>query len=155
MSDATDPDAWATACQEDLAAEQARRQERYGAPPLDPAQELRRLADAVTEQIGRIGAGFGLGTAPLASQARAALEPVIERNTEVFRHLAAAGQELLAAYRSAVEDHERSWARPADGRPGSELPPPRRTEKPEGDEGADGPEDEPDGPAGPQRIDLD
>lgn len=147
MSEAPDPDAWATACQEDLDAEQARRRERYGPPPLDPAQELRRLADAVTEQLGRLGAGFGLGAAPLASQARAALEPVIERNAEVFRHLAAAGQELLAAYRSAVEDHERDWTWPADGRPGRELPPPQRPEKSEGEEPPD--------PAGPQHIDLD
>jgi hypothetical protein len=163
MSDETDPDAWATACEEDLAAEQARRKERYGAPPLDAAQELRRLADAVTEQLGRFGAGLGLGTAPLAAQARSALEPVIERNADVFQHLAAAGQELLAAYRSAVEDHERSWARPGDARPDDarpddprpdgELPAQRRTETPDGG-GEDEPPEPPDSD-GPQRIDLD
>jgi hypothetical protein len=147
MSDEPDPDAWATACQEDLAAEKARRQERYGAPPLDPAQELRRLADAVTDQLGRLGAGFGLGAAaPLASQARAALEPVIERNAEVFRHLAAAGQELLAAYRSVVEDHERDWTRATP-----QLPPPQEeTTRDDRDDEPPGPD-----PEGPQRIDLD
>lgn len=42
-------------------------------------------------------------------QAKAAVEPVIERNPDVFDHLAAAGSELLAAYRSAVQDQERRW----------------------------------------------
>jgi uncharacterized protein DUF5304 len=139
-----DPDAWATACEEDLAAEQSRRRERYGPQPGDAAQELRRLADAVTEQLGKLGAGFGAGAvaAPLAAQARAALEPVIERNAEVFQHLAAAGQELFAAYRAAAGRHESEWSRPAG---------------PEADDGpGDGPDDDPGDASGhPQRIDLD
>lgn len=45
----------------------------------------------------------------VVQQARAAVEPVIERNPDVFDHLAAAGTELLAAYRSAVETQERRW----------------------------------------------
>lgn len=148
---ASDPDAWATACQEDLEAEQARRQARYGRPPLDPARELRRLADAVTDvltdQLGR----FGLAAAPLAHQARTALEPVIERNAEVFRHLAAAGGELLAAYRAAVENHERDWARPdppAAPRAGGEGAPP-------GSSASDDRRDPPPEATGPHRIDLD
>ncbi len=47
-------------------------------------------------------------------QAKAAVEPVVERNPEVFDHLAAAGSELLAAYRSAVEAQERRWTRGPD-----------------------------------------
>lgn len=45
----------------------------------------------------------------VVQQAKAAVEPVIERNPDVFDHLAAAGNELLAAYRSAVETQERRW----------------------------------------------
>lgn len=45
----------------------------------------------------------------VVQQAKAAVEPVLERNPEVFDHLAAAGSELLAAYRSAVENQERRW----------------------------------------------
>jgi hypothetical protein len=45
----------------------------------------------------------------VVQQAKAAVEPVIERNPDVFDHLAAAGSELLAAYRSAVEAQERRW----------------------------------------------
>lgn len=33
-----------------------------------------------------------------------------EQNPEVYGHLAAAGGELLAAYRAAVSGHERRWA---------------------------------------------
>lgn len=74
-----------------------------------------------------------------AAQARSAAQPVIERNPEVFDHLAAAGSELLAAYRSAVEGHERRWTR-------DEPAAPRRAPGP-GEEGPDA------GPA--ERIDLD
>ncbi|WP_326599461.1 DUF5304 domain-containing protein [Streptomyces sp. NBC_01803] len=116
-----DPDAWSTACEEDLTAERARRSERYGAPPGDAAAELRALADAVTEKIGRLGAalgpGIGMAAGPLAAQARSALDPVIERNADTFQHLANAGQELLAAYRAAVLGHERRWSRPASDEP--------------------------------------
>ncbi len=157
-----DPDAWATATEEDLAAEQARRRERYGSPPPDPAEELRRLADAVTERIARLPGGLGLGAAPLAAQARAAIEPVIERNAEVFQHLASAGQELLAAYRSAVEGQERSWTRadrpdrpdPKDG----PNPPEDARPTPEehtGDRDVPDHRDDSPGQGGPHRIDLD
>ncbi|RKN42271.1 DUF5304 family protein [Streptomyces hoynatensis] len=108
-----DPDAWATATEEDLRAERARRRERYGPQPGDAAEELRRLADTIAERLA--GLGLGLATGPFAAQARAALEPVIERNAETLRHLANAGQELLAAYRSAVLSHEERWTR---GEPG-------------------------------------
>lgn len=158
---AADPGAWAAACQEDLDAEQARRQQRYGRPPADPARELRLLADAVTEQLGRLGAGFGLGAGPLVAQARSALEPVIERNADTWQHLAAAGQELLAAYRSAVERQERSWTRPGEpARPERRPQPPRKGQGPDAAGAAGDPEqghdggDEP-GAAGSHRIDLD
>ncbi|MGW1078506.1 DUF5304 family protein [Kitasatospora sp. NPDC002522] len=35
-----------------------------------------------------------------------------ESNPEVYGHLAAAGGELLAAYRAAVAGHERRWSAP-------------------------------------------
>ncbi|MBQ1125410.1 DUF5304 family protein, partial [Streptomyces sp. B15] len=108
-TDAPDPDAWATACEEDLAAERARRRAQYGPPPTDTAEELRRLADAVTEKVaefgkpllGAAGAATAQGVAQqLFKQAKATIEPVVERNPQLFDHLAAAGGELLAAYRS-------------------------------------------------------
>lgn len=121
--DAPDPDAWSAACEEDLAAERERRRARYGPPPGSAAEELRRLADAVTEKVaefgkpllGAAGSAAAQGVArQLAAQAKATLEPVVERNPEFFDHLAAAGSELLAAYRSVVEESERRWSAPAN-----------------------------------------
>ncbi|MFD9588455.1 DUF5304 domain-containing protein [Streptomyces sp. NBC_00715] len=115
---ATDADAWATACAEDLAEEQARRRTQHGPPPGSAAEELRKLVDAVADKLSGIQSPlFGAvasGTAQqmvnqVVQQAKAAVEPVIERNPDVFDHLAAAGTELLAAYRSAVETQERRW----------------------------------------------
>ena len=59
----------------------------------------------------------------VVQQAKAAVEPVIERNPDVFDHLAAAGNELLAAYRSAVEAQERRWT---TGTPPTRRRPPAR-----------------------------
>ncbi|MEV8037580.1 DUF5304 domain-containing protein [Streptomyces sp. NPDC086182] len=115
---ATDADAWATACAEDLAAEKARRRAQHGPPPGSAAEELRKLVDAVADKLSGLQSPlFGAvasGTAQqmvsqVVQQAKAAVEPVLERNPEVFDHLAAAGSELLAAYRSAVENQERRW----------------------------------------------
>ncbi|MEU6843579.1 DUF5304 domain-containing protein [Streptomyces sp. NPDC046716] len=153
MSDATekpvDADAWEKACAEDLAEEKARRRAEHGAPPGSAAEELKKLVDAVAEKLsGFSGAqapflgSVAQGTAEQVAkqavrQVRNVVEPVIERNSDVFDHLAAAGSELLAAYRSAVEGQERRWTQGApEGRP----PEPR------------GPEDE--GPGG-EHIDLD
>jgi hypothetical protein len=115
---ATDADAWATACAEDLAAEKARRRAQYGPPPGSAGEELRKLFDTVADRLSGLqspllGAVAG-GAAQqvvnqVVQQAKAAVEPVIERNPELFDHLAAAGNELLAAYRSAVESQERRW----------------------------------------------
>ncbi|MCE4948068.1 MULTISPECIES: DUF5304 domain-containing protein [Streptomyces] len=157
MSDATerpadrrvepDADAWETACAEDLAAEQSRRRTEYGPQPGSAAEELRRLAEAVTDRLSTIqlpGALGGMAASSavnqLLKQAKAAVEPVIERNPDVFDHLAAAGSELLAAYRSVVEGSETRWTRDATA-----------------DDQAQGPSGDPrdDGPAGPERIDLD
>lgn len=115
---ATDADAWATACAEDLAAEKARRRAEYGPPPGSAAEELRKLVDAVADKLSTIQSPLlGAVAGPAAQQvvkqvveqAKAAVEPVIERNPDVFDHLAAAGNELLAAYRSAVQAQERRW----------------------------------------------
>jgi hypothetical protein len=115
---ATDADAWATATAEDLAEEQARRKARYGAPPGSAAEELRRFVDTVADRLtGLQSPLFGAAASGAAQQmvnqvvrqARAVVEPVIERNPDVFDHLAAAGTELLAAYRSAVQAQEGRW----------------------------------------------
>ncbi|MER5887712.1 DUF5304 domain-containing protein [Streptomyces sp. NPDC001941] len=150
MSDATerppyDADAWAKACAEDLAAEKARRRAERGPQPGSAAEELRKLVDAVAEKV----AGFQSGLPGMAAQgavnqlidqARSAGERVIERNPQVFDHLAAAGSELLAAYRSAVEGQEKRWTH---DRPGTG----------EGSEGWSKGRDE--GPAAGEQIDLD
>ncbi|WP_128429225.1 DUF5304 domain-containing protein [Streptomyces cyaneus] len=115
---ATDADAWSTACAEDLAAEKARRRAEYGPPPGSAAEELRKLVDAVADKLSTLQSPLlGAVAGPAAQQvvkqvveqAKAAVEPVIERNPDVFDHLAAAGTELLAAYRSAVQAQERRW----------------------------------------------
>ncbi|MDH6227348.1 MULTISPECIES: DUF5304 family protein [Streptomyces] len=142
-------DAWAEACAEDLRAERERRRERRdpGGGTGSAAEELRRLASAVADRLGSLqGQAQLLGAAEqVVRQARAAVEPVIERNPEVFRHLSAAGSELLAAYRSAVQGQERRWTT------GEERPAGRA-----GEGSADRPEDDGrgDGPAGGQRIDV-
>ncbi|MFD9005735.1 DUF5304 domain-containing protein [Streptomyces sp. NPDC059582] len=115
---ATDDDAWAKACAEDLEAERARRRTDYGRPQGSAAEELRKLVDAVADKLSGLQSPlFGAVAGPAAQQvvrqvvqqAKAAVEPVIERNPDVFDHLAAAGGELLAAYRSAVQAQEQRW----------------------------------------------
>ncbi|MER7182477.1 DUF5304 domain-containing protein [Streptomyces hyaluromycini] len=115
---ATDADAWATACAEDLQAEKARRRAQYGPPPGSAAEELRKLVDAVADKLSGLQTPLlGAVAGPAAQQvvrqvvqqAKNAVEPVIERNPDVFDHLAAAGGELLAAYRSAVQAQETRW----------------------------------------------
>jgi hypothetical protein len=191
MSDATerpadaDSDAWATACEEDLAAERERRRERYGTPPGSAAEELRRLADAVTGKLAELGVPLTGSAArqfaEFADRARAVVEPVVERNPEVFDHLAAAGGELLAAYRAAVTDQERRWTRDGtdggrtedagkgaekgaggntagnagEGAAGDRGGPADRDGSRGRDGDGQGGDGEDDGPTGPQRIDLD
>ncbi|GAA2234270.1 hypothetical protein GCM10010232_21240 [Streptomyces amakusaensis] len=125
MSDATerpdvDADAWAEACAEDLAAERARRRAEHGEVPGSAAEELRKLLGTVADKVSEFQTslpGMAAQTAvrQFVSQAKSAVEPVIERNPQVFDHLAAAGGELLAAYRSAVEGHERRWTQGSGG----------------------------------------
>ncbi|MFH9422757.1 DUF5304 domain-containing protein [Streptomyces sp. NPDC017529] len=168
-TDRVDADAWETACAEDLAAEKARRREQYGSPPGSAAEELRRLADAVTDKLSGIQLPGGLAglaaqgaVQQLFRQAKAVVEPVVERNPEVFDHLAAAGSELMAAYRSAVENSERRWTRDAAANAAAGTP---RAE--DADDASDirdigdkrdtpgGPRRDDEGPAGTERIDLD
>ncbi|WP_432055250.1 DUF5304 domain-containing protein [Streptomyces sp. bgisy022] len=147
-----DADAWATACAEDLEAEKARRRAQYGPPAGSAAEELRKLVDTVADKLSGLQSPLlGAVAGPAAQQvvrqvvqqAKAAVEPVIERNPDVFDHLAAAGGELLAAYRAAVQDQERRWTTRASGAGDTD---PRDL-----DEGRDG--DDGSGPA--ERIDLD
>ncbi|MEU0393023.1 DUF5304 domain-containing protein [Streptomyces sp. NPDC006208] len=138
---AVDDDAWATACEEDLQAEKARRRAQYGSQPGSAAEELKKLLEAVADKVSAFqtslpGMAAQSAVQQLVDQARSAVEPVIERNPHVFDHLAAAGNELLAAYRSAVEGHERRW-----------------TQGPTAAEDDRDPRDE--GPASSEHIDLD
>ncbi|MFD0033959.1 DUF5304 domain-containing protein [Streptomyces sp. NPDC055059] len=161
MSDATeqpapeaDADAWEQACAEDLAEEKARRRAEYGPPPGSAAEELRKLVDAVAEKLSGLQTpllgAVAQGTAQqvvsqVVKQAKAAVEPVVERNPEVFDHLAAAGNELLAAYRSAVERQEQRWTqRSSDAQAG-------RAAEDDTDPRDEGPE----GPSKGEHIDLD
>ncbi|MFD7493350.1 DUF5304 domain-containing protein [Streptomyces sp. NPDC059832] len=152
MSDATDrpvdDDAWAKACAEDLEAEKARRRAQYGPPPGSAAEELRKLVDAVADKVSSLqsplfGAAAQGTVQQIIKQAKSAVEPVIERNPDVFEHIAAAGSELLAAYRSAVEGQERRWTQGAGDPAGNEK---------KADDPSD-PRDE--GPAAGEHIDLD
>ncbi|AXI77130.1 DUF5304 family protein [Peterkaempfera bronchialis] len=83
-----------------------------GGPELAPlVDEVRRFASAVGERMQEVSRtlGAGEGLEQLAS-------PLRERHPEVYRHLAAAGGELLAAYRAAVSGQERRWTgeKPSD-----------------------------------------
>jgi hypothetical protein len=116
-----DPDAWERACAEDLAAERARRRaEEAREEPGSAAEELRKLADALADKFAGMQAPLA-GTAmqgavqQLIAQAKAAVEPVIERNPDVFEHLASAGTELIAAYRAAVTGQEQRWTQGGGG----------------------------------------
>ncbi|MFI1150531.1 DUF5304 domain-containing protein [Streptomyces sp. NPDC020817] len=150
----TDDDAWAKACAEDLAAEQERRRSREGAGGAGgtgtAAEELFKLFEAVADKVSALnnpllGAAAQGAVRQFVNQAKAAAKPVVERNPDVFDHLAAAGSELLAAYRSAVEGHERRWTRD-ESAPGAPADHPSSDHSDPRDEGGSGPT---------QRIDLD
>ncbi|MER6912986.1 DUF5304 domain-containing protein [Streptomyces sp. NPDC000594] len=166
MSDATRPaaddDPWAEACAEDLAEERARHRERHGPPAGSAAEELRKLVGAVADKVTEFQSslpGMAAQTAvqQLVKQAKSAVEPVIERNPQVFDHLAAAGGELLAAYRSAVAGQESRWTQGPERAAGDSAPEaPEASADPSGDP-SDRPGKRPDdGDPGPgERIDLD
>ncbi|MGW7101499.1 DUF5304 domain-containing protein [Streptomyces sp. NPDC054838] len=150
----TDDDAWAKACAEDLAAEKERLRAERGAARGNAsgggtgtaAEELFKLFGAVADKVSALnnpllGAAAQGAVRQFVDQAKTAVKPVVERNPEVFDHLAAAGSELLAAYRSAVEGHERRWTQ----------------ERPTAPRADDDPRHDGDDPgAGPaERIDLD
>ncbi|MFI2782293.1 DUF5304 domain-containing protein [Streptomyces sp. ALB3] len=163
MSESTDrpvdDDAWAEACAEDLEAEKARRRAQYGQQPGSAAEELRKLLDAVADKVSSLQSPL-LGMAAQGTvqqvirQARSAVEPVIERNPELFDHLAAAGNELLAAYRSAVEGQEGRWTRGTEGAGGT--PGGTGTTSGPGKKAAEDPSDPRDGgTGGSENINLD
>ncbi|MBV1950290.1 DUF5304 domain-containing protein [Streptomyces sp. BV129] len=148
---ASDADAWATATAEDLAAEKARRRGTGTPPPGTAAEELRRLMDTMADKLSGLqspllgavaGPAAQQAVRQMVQQAKAAVEPVVERNPQVFDHLAAAGSELLAAYRSAVQAQERRWTT------GGPTPPPDGT-------GPVGRRDPGEGTGPGERIDLD
>jgi Family of unknown function (DUF5304) len=108
MSEATDrpdADAWAKASAEDIAA---------GQGAGSAGEELRRLAEAVGEAVNdRLATlrnpAVQLAAQGVISQVRSVVEPIKDRNPDLFDHLTAAGAELLAAYRSAVAGAESRW----------------------------------------------
>jgi hypothetical protein len=117
--DRPDADAWAKASAEDIAAEHARRRTEAGQGAGSAAEELRRLAEAVGEAVNeRLAAlrnpAVQLAAQGVISQVRSVVEPIVDRNPEVFDHLNAAGSELLAAYRSAVSRAEARWTAGGD-----------------------------------------
>ncbi|WP_037870446.1 DUF5304 family protein [Streptomyces sp. SPB074] len=140
-------DAWSAACAEDLAAERERRSREGRAETGTAAEELLRLADTLAEKLTGFtaraaGPVQGEAVRQAVGQARSFVEPVLARNPEVLGHLAAAGSELLAAYRSAVTGQEARWTREKPSRGPGEDPPRKR------------PHEERDGGRG-ERIDLD
>ncbi|MCM2392459.1 DUF5304 domain-containing protein [Streptomyces albipurpureus] len=169
MSDATerpaDADAWADACAEDLAAEKARRRAEYGSPPGSAGDELRKLFGAVADKVSEFqsslpGVAAQSAVQQLVNQAKSAVEPVLERNPQVFDHLAAAGGELLAAYRSAVEGQERRWTQgPGDSSSEAKADAPDKDPLEKGGPKADGFKKDgskkDDGPGSGEPIDLD
>ncbi|MYU34931.1 hypothetical protein GTW52_17760 [Streptomyces sp. SID8358] len=170
MSEATDrpadDDAWAQACAEDLEAEKARRRAEYGPPPGSAAEELRKLFDAVADKVSSLrspllGAAAQGTVQQVIRQAKSAVGPVIERNPGVLDHLAAAGNELLAAYRSAVEGQEGRWTQGTEGASGTTRPArdasgaaPDPT-GPAGKAAQDPSDPRDEGPGGSEHIDLD
>lgn len=107
---AADADAWSKACAEDIADQASKRRVRQAYQPGSAADELRKLADAVAGKVQELRSPIaGLPAQMLISQAKSVLGQARDRNPDLFDHLAAAGSELLAAYRSAVDTHERSW----------------------------------------------
>ncbi|MDX2852798.1 MULTISPECIES: DUF5304 family protein [Streptomycetaceae] len=117
-----DSDAWAKASAEDIAAENARRRQQSGQTPGSAGEELRRLAEAVTDRLSMLRTPAAeMAAQGLISQVKQAVEPIVERNPEVFDHLAAAGAELLAAYRAAVSGQERRWTSGGDTPPSERI----------------------------------
>lgn len=158
MSDAmdrppTDDDAWSTACAEDLAAEKARRREHAATAPGSAADELRKLADAVVDKLAELRTPAAeMAARAVFSQVRAVGNQLKDRNPGVFDHLAAAGGELLSAYRAAVAGDEQRWTRAAAAdTPPSDPFTPRPDLRKDGGEGREGK----DGGDAPERIDLD
>jgi hypothetical protein len=122
MSEATgrpDADAWAKASAEDTAAEHARRRAQAGTDAGSAAEELRRLAEAVGSAVSdRLATlrnpAVQMAAQGVVSQVRSVVEPIVDRHPDVFDHLASAGAELLAAYRSAVAGAEARWTASGD-----------------------------------------
>ncbi|MFI5528100.1 DUF5304 family protein [Kitasatospora sp. NPDC051853] len=68
-------------------------------------QSDREAGADLVEEVRKIAAAVG-------EKAQEAVGRWREQNPEVYGHLAAAGGELLAAYRAAVSGHERRWSAP-------------------------------------------
>lgn len=105
-----DADAWSTACAEDMAEQVSKRRISQAYQPGSAVDELRKLAESVAGRVQELrNPVLGLPAQLLLSQAKSAFGQARDRNPALFDHLAAAGSELLAAYRSAVNEQERRW----------------------------------------------
>jgi hypothetical protein len=68
------------------------------------------VGDVVNERLAALRSpAVQLAAQGVFSQVRSVVEPIKERNPDLFDHLTAAGAELLAAYRSAVAGAEARW----------------------------------------------
>ncbi|MFC1416785.1 DUF5304 family protein [Streptacidiphilus cavernicola] len=77
-------------------------------PELGPlVEEVRKFASSLGEKVTAVSSAVGGGDSLGALQNLAA--PLRSKHPEVYGHLIAAGGELLAAYRSAVQSSERRW----------------------------------------------
>jgi len=92
----------------------------FGAELGPLVDEVRKLAFSVTDRLQQ-----AQRASRAASSAAEGIEqltaPLRERHPEVYRHLAAAGGELLAAYRAAVSGHERRWSGGQGNTPGEHI----------------------------------
>jgi len=128
-------DVWAQVVAEDAERQAREARERAAAEPAEKAGPGTAPADPLGRLLGESPFGSELG--PLVDEVRkiattigdrlqqaqrasdaltgsaTGLEqltaPLREKHPEVYRHLAAAGNELLAAYRAAVSGQERRW----------------------------------------------
>lgn len=152
----TDDDAWARACAEDLAAEKERLRAERGAAGDDgsrggtgtAAEELFKLFEAVADKVSALNNPCSAPRrraryASSSTRPRPPSSPWSNATPRSSTTSRPCGSELLAAYRSAVEGHERRWTQQRPTAPHAEDDPRR-----DGDDGDTGP-----GPT--ERIDLD
>ncbi|WP_051940980.1 DUF5304 family protein [Phaeacidiphilus oryzae] len=86
----------------------------FGPDLSNLVDEVRRLAGTVGERLQQASDAV-TATHEATDGLQRLTAPLREKHPEVYRHLAAAGGELLAAYRAAVTGHERRWTSGTSG----------------------------------------